>query len=38
VFTSAALAAFVAGPGKSAAAVATESEAALADNTEEKDQ
>ena len=38
VFTSAALAAFVAGPGTSAAAVATESEAALADNTEEKDQ
>ena len=38
VFTSAALAAFVAGPGKSAAAVATESEAAEAANTEEKDQ
>ena len=38
VFTSAALAAFVAGPGKSAAAVATESVGALADNTEEKDQ
>ncbi len=38
VFTSAALAAFVAGPGASAAAVATESEAAEAANTEEKDQ
>ena len=38
VFTSAALAAFVAGRGASAKAVATESEAAEADNTEEKDQ
>ena len=38
VFTSAALAAFVAGRGASAKAVATESEAAEAANTEEKDQ